>query len=275
MQFYAECAIMGALCLAHSLYLYSGYNLIIAKGLSASRLLEDPLFSFLSLRVGDGSTFEPIPIAGPVFYLCAVYFASWFMSWRHHQRQQYFSLSGVMCVYNIYTTLLSGFMFALFVSAFVEYTPGLTLLTYRLPKNSSAFWAAAMWINYQSKYIEYVDTLIAVFRGKKEQVSDLQLIHHAEMGPLMWVFCKLCPGGNAALGPCINSLVHFVMYGYYGLTGLKVLPSLTGAVKPYITSFQILQFVVLLVQSCFHLCKSAGMSPARERLYCTPYAFFF
>ena len=98
-----------------------------------------------------------------------------------------------------------------------------------------------------------MDTLIAILRGKMDQASDLQLIHHAEMGPLMFVYCTLCPGGQSALGPCINSLVHFVMYGYYGFTGVGLLPGLTKAVKPFITIFQMVQFVVLLVQSCFHL----------------------
>ena len=98
-----------------------------------------------------------------------------------------------------------------------------------------------------------MDTLIAILRGKMDQASDLQLIHHAEMGPLMYVYCKLCPGGQSALGPCINSLVHFVMYGYYFVTGWGLVPSFTKLVKPFITIFQMVQFVVLLAQSCFHL----------------------
>jgi hypothetical protein len=82
-----------------------------------------------------------------------------------------FALPGVMAAYNAYATLLSGAMFALFVAQFARHTPGLALLTYRLPLDAQGdaalrLWAAAMWVNYQSKYVEYADTLIAVLRGK-------------------------------------------------------------------------------------------------------------
>jgi hypothetical protein len=249
-QFVVEAALTACACAAHAAYLLQGYSLVASEGMAAG--LRDPVLSFLQLRIGTSSALPAIPVTGPAFYLAAVYALSWYMGSRPRDAAP-FALPGVMAAYNAYATLLSGAMFALFVAQFAQHTPGLALLTYRLPRDAPRLWAAAMWVNYQSKYIEYADTLIAVLRGKTDQVSDLQLIHHAEMGPLMFVFCSLCPGGQAALGPCINSFVHFVMYGYYGLTGVKALPALTGAVKPYITTLQMLQFVILLVQSCYHL----------------------
>ena len=247
---YLEIALTTAACAWHASFLLAGYRDVAAHGIEGA--LRSPLLSFAELRVG--TSYPALPLTGPLFYLAAVYLLSWFMSWRTAGgRAPFFSLSGVMLVYNAYATLLSGAMFALFLQQFAAHTTWGSLLTYKLDPATTRAWAAVMWVNYQSKYIEYADTLVAVLRGKKEQVSDLQLIHHAEMGPLMYVFCLLCPGGQSALGPMINSLVHFVMYGYYGLTGAKVLGALTGAVKPYITSFQIAQFLILLAQSGFHL----------------------
>lgn len=260
-QFVVEAALTACACAAHAAYLLQGYHLVASEGMAAG--LRDPVLSFLQLRIGGGAALPAIPLTGPVFYLSAVYLLSWYMASRGSGAAPY-ALPGVMAAYNAYATLLSGAMFALFVAQFAQHTPGLALLTYRLPAQGAPLaWAAAMWVNYQSKYIEYADTLIAVLRGKTDQVSDLQLIHHAEMGPLMFVFCSLCPGGQAALGPCINSLVHFIMYGYYGLTGVKALPGLTGAVKPYITSLQMAQFVILLAQSCYHLYHFDAMWDSR------------
>ena len=247
--FVPEFILTSVACAFFTNYLYTGYTSIATSGVTRA-LLQDPVLSFLELRVGDGLSVPPLPITGPVCYLLAVYLGSWFMAGRKP-----FQLQGVMAAYNIYATLLSLAMFVLFVVQFHTHAPGAAVLTYKLPAGgqSTRLWAAVMWVNMMSKYIEYVDTVVAVLRGKKEQVNDLQLFHHAEMAPLMFMFLSICPGGQSSLGPCINSLIHFIMYGYYALTGLKVLSGLTSLIKPYITILQILQFIICLVHSVFHL----------------------
>jgi hypothetical protein len=55
---------------------------------------------------------------------------------------------------------------------------------------------------------------------------------------------------NNSFGPMINAGIHTVMYSFYGLTGLGFkLP----AVKPFITSGQMAQFVVILAHAMFHV----------------------
>jgi hypothetical protein len=114
-------------------------------------------------------------------------------------------------------------------------------------------WAAAMWLNYQSKFIEYADTAFILLKGNADkQLSHLHVIHHAEMGPLMFLFCRVAAGGQSAFGPMINSLVHLFMYTYYFFSN-KVEARLAKAVKPCITALQIAQFVIILAHSLFHL----------------------
>ena len=102
-------------------------------------------------------------------------------------------------------------MFALFVREFVVWgSRGPFTLRYSAKTHTNA-WAAAMWLNYQSKFVEYADTAFILFKGSADkQLSHLHVIHHAEMGPLMYLFCSVTAGGQSAFGPMINSLVHLL-----------------------------------------------------------------
>ncbi len=69
-----------------------------------------------------------------------------------------------------------------------------------------------MAVAYQSKYLEFADTLFFRLRHKADQVTTLHVIHHAEMGPLMWAFYVVAQGSlNNNFGPMINAGVHTVM----------------------------------------------------------------
>lgn len=112
--------------------------------------------------------------------------------------------------------------------------------------------AWGLWVNYQSKFLEFFDTLFMLLRNKPssiKQVSPLHVIHHAIMGPIMWLIITYAPGGNSYFGPCINSFIHTVMYSYYLFTSLGIkLPW-----KQYITQMQIIQFLFIMVHSIYHI----------------------
>lgn len=147
MQFAGESILTALACALHGFYLYSGYSRVAAEGISTS--LNDPLWSFFELRVGSG--IPALPLTGPIFYLCSVYFLSWGTRAYTAAGGRLPALTGVMAAYNLYATLLSLTMFVLFVAQFAQHTPGLTLLTYKLPQGAAMnLWAAAMWVNYQS-----------------------------------------------------------------------------------------------------------------------------
>ena len=145
-----------------------------------------------------------VPVVLPLLYLVSIYFLTQWM-----EKREAFSMKGVMAVYNCYSTALSAFM-CYFLLRELTSVPMAAMWTSKPLGVPSAIF----WIAYQSKFIEYTDTIIFVLRKKKDQVTPLHVIHHAEMGPLMWFIYVTDPGNiNNAFGPMINAGIHTVMYG--------------------------------------------------------------
>lgn len=200
------------------------------------------------------------PIALSVAYIVAIRVGMTIMSSRRA-----FDVSGFMTIYNLYETLLSAWMMTTIwngaVGAFVRDTGAypasaadwhrvlVTQATDATPRGASL--AFALWVNYQSKFLEFADTTWMVLRKKNEQVSTLHVIHHVIMGPIMWAVVTLSPGGPSAFGPMMNSGVHTVMYFYYFLTGVGV--PLPRWIKQNVTTIQIVQFVVGMYHALYHL----------------------
>ncbi|XP_072047659.1 very long chain fatty acid elongase 4-like isoform X1 [Amphiura filiformis] len=118
--------------------------------------------------------------------------------------------------------------------------------------------AAVAWWFYISKILEFLDTVIFVLRKKDEQISFLHVYHHTTMPCLWWIGVHWIPGGASYFGGMINSFVHVIMYGYYALTALgpAVRPYLWW--KRYLTSIQLVQFVVAMSQCVLVLCLDCG-----------------
>jgi hypothetical protein len=199
------------LCGGHAYSLYLGYASILStSNLTVSSALHSPLLNWSELSLG--SQIPAIPVTGPLFYLAGVYLLSWFVKGTGLT----FSMKGTMMAYNLYSTLLSGVMFTLFATRFVTRCMEERALVYVFHAGDKDFalWVGALYLNMHSKFLEYLDTFIMCLRGKFQQVTDLHVIHHAEMGPIMYIVSVLGEGGGAiATGPMINSFVHFVMYG--------------------------------------------------------------
>jgi elongation of very long chain fatty acids protein 4 len=105
-----------------------------------------------------------------------------------------------------------------------------------------------VWVHYNNKFVELLDTLWMVLKKNNKQISFLHCYHHML---LIWVWfhcCMVDPGGEAWFGACINSLIHVYMYGYYTLSLLKF-P--VGFMKIYMTSCQMLQFVICLIHASY------------------------
>ncbi|XP_052067035.1 elongation of very long chain fatty acids protein 4-like isoform X2 [Mytilus californianus] len=118
--------------------------------------------------------------------------------------------------------------------------------------------AKALWWFYFSKCLEMLDTIFFVLRKKNNQVSFLHVYHHASMFPLWWIGVKWVAGGQSFFGAMINSFIHVVMYGYYGLSALG--PHMQKYLwwKRYLTMMQLIQFVVGIThaaQSLFMQCE--------------------
>ena len=104
---------------------------------------------------------------------------------------------------------------------------------------SSTLCAYAVWIHYCDKYLEFFDTYFMVLRGRMDQVSFLHVYHHFSIAWAWWIGCSLYPAGDAYFGALLNSIIHVMMYSYYGLALLGV----NCPWKRYLTQAQLAQFL--------------------------------
>ena len=86
-----------------------------------------------------------------------------------------------------------------------------------------------------------------ILKQKWEHVSTLHVVHHTLMAFTWWWGVKFSPGGLGTFHAMINSLVHFVMYAYYGLSALG--PEYRKYLwwKKYLTTFQMVSRVKITV----------------------------
>lgn len=99
-----------------------------------------------------------------------------------------------------------------------------------------------------SRFIEFFDTICFTLRKKYNQVSTFHVFHHFSVPIAVWFFLKFAPGGNSAIFPFLNSIIHTVMYSYYFLA---TYPALQASLwwKKYLTLAQIVQFFIMIVHS--------------------------
>lgn len=104
------------------------------------------------------------------------------------------------------------------------------------------------WLFFLSRLIEWFDTIFFVLRKKERQVTKLHVFHHSFVPLISWTYLKYHPGYTVAFFPLVNTFVHSIMYTYYLLAtfGPAIQPYLWW--KRYLTSLQIAQFVLILIQ---------------------------
>lgn len=104
------------------------------------------------------------------------------------------------------------------------------------------------WLFFLSRLIEWLDTIFFVLRKKERQVTKLHVFHHSFVPLISWTYLKYHPGYTVAFFPLVNTFVHSIMYTYYLLAtfGPSIQPYLWW--KRYLTSLQIAQFVLILIQ---------------------------
>lgn len=104
------------------------------------------------------------------------------------------------------------------------------------------------WLFFLSRIVEWLDTIFFVLRKKERQVTKLHVFHHSFVPILCWTYLKFHPGATVAFFPLVNTFVHTIMYTYYLLATFG--PNVQAYLwwKKYLTSLQITQFVLILMQ---------------------------
>ncbi|XP_074597726.1 very long chain fatty acid elongase AAEL008004-like [Brevipalpus obovatus] len=213
-------------------YIVQRYNFLMS--------LADPRVSHLPLMQ------SPIPTI--VICLSYVYFVK-ILGPALMKNRKPFDVRRLMLVYNFFMVLFSV---CLIIMGSRRYFTDLSFKC--APVNYSQSPEAleelySSYIYYVSKFIEFLDTIFFVLRKKNEHVSALHVIHHGIMPFSVWWGVKFVPGGHAIFFGWANSIIHSIMYTYYGLAafGPKVQKYLWW--KKYLTLLQIIQFIAIGIHS--------------------------
>ena len=140
-----------------------------------------------------------------------------------------------MIFYNFVCSSISFYTFLGFVY-------GLHNASHIFSKESSAMLKPIFLLYWITKNLELLDTVFMILRHKRRQISFLHVYHHASMLILSDYAYRHSPWPAIAIFLCINSLVHVILYFYYGLTAWK--PSVTPTWKAHLTEMQIIQFLI-------------------------------
>lgn len=184
-------------------------------------------------------------IAILIFYSIFIYFGMKFM-----KNRQAFELRKFLLIYNFFQVIGSFYIFYEIIVTAVKSSYSLVCEPVDYSNNPlSLRMAAALWMYYVTKLIDLIDTVVFVLRKKHNQITFLHLFHHISMVLNAWSGVKYVPGGQTFFLAMLNSLVHTIMYAYYGLSALgpKVQKYLWW--KKYLTQFQLIQFFFVLIHS--------------------------
>ena len=159
-----------------------------------------------------------------------------------------------MLVYNLYQTVFNAWW--VFETIRVVVGLGQPFLGVPLTKGPEQFELGLLiWLHYQNKYIEMLDTTFMVLRKKTKQVSFLHCYHHLLIMWAWFLVCKFGCGGEAYFGATVNAFIHVLMYSYYFLSTLKI----TVPWKKYLTMMQMTQFCICFAQAVY--AGYSGMYP--------------
>lgn len=134
--------------------------------------------------------------------------------------------------------------------------------------------ANGVWWYFASKGFEFADTLFFVLRKKDRQLTFLHKYHHSSMFLVWWTAVRFVPGGSAIIPIVVNSLVHVLMYAYYGLSAIG--PSMQKYLwwKRHLTIIQLIQFFIG-VSIGIHLITSGCQFTRWMQYVFSGYAFSF
>lgn len=183
------------------------------------------------------------PIFFSVFYLTIVYFGPKFMKNREE-----FKIKPYIFAYNLYQCVLNIWCVAamvheVYVNPIFPHAWG-NVFVPGLPSFRISF---LVWVHYNNKYVELLDTLWMILRKKNDQISFLHCYHHVLLIWSWFFVCKVQLGGDTYFGATVNSFIHIIMYGYYTLALLGV----PCPWKKWITNCQMAQFCLVLSHSCY------------------------
>eukprot|EP00605_Chrysophyceae_sp_TOSAG23-4_P000898 GSChrysophyteH1.ASY1.ANO1.989.1 assembled CDS len=189
------------------------------------------------------------PAVATILYPAVIYFGRMYM-----ENKKPFEIRHWVFMYNVYQCVLNAWTVIEMIREFVS-NPWYRCIYTVLPWGNKVQPGYAgfrmswlVWLHYNNKFVELLDTVWMVLRKKNNQITLLHCYHHILLIWVWWHCCSVESGGEAWFGACVNSLIHVYMYGYYTMSLLKWR---VEWMKIYMTSCQLLQFVICLVHASY------------------------
>ncbi|XP_057332927.1 elongation of very long chain fatty acids protein AAEL008004 isoform X2 [Microplitis mediator] len=188
----------------------------------------------------------------PTFFICLSYiYIVKVLGPKLMENRKPFELKKVLIAYNLFQVVFSAWLFyEIGMSGWLtgDYSLKCQPVDYS-DRPQVLRMVHASWWYYFSKFTEFFDTFFFVLRKKNRHISTLHVIHHGCMPMSVWFGVKFTPGGHSTFFGLLNSFVHIVMYSYYLLAALgpQVQPYLWW--KKYLTAFQMIQFIAIMIHA--------------------------
>lgn len=119
--------------------------------------------------------------------------------------------------------------------------------------------ANLLWLFYVSKVWDFWDTIFIVLGKKWRQLSFLHVYHHTTIFLFYWLNANVFYDGDIYLTIVLNGFIHTCMYTYYFICMHTKIKETGKSVpiwwKPYLTLFQLIQFVLMMSQGSYLVIK--------------------
>eukprot|EP01127_Copromyxa_protea_P024612 TRINITY_DN9790_c0_g1_i1.p1 TRINITY_DN9790_c0_g1~~TRINITY_DN9790_c0_g1_i1.p1 ORF type:complete len:640 (-),score=79.39 TRINITY_DN9790_c0_g1_i1:13-1932(-) len=159
------------------------------------------------------------PIYATFLYIALVYFFCSFMESRPPVSQFIFE---AMSAYNLYQTCLNSWLFFSFVSE-IWNSPTMTLFGNVHDTSRGGYYLGLLiWIQYNNKYVELLDTIFIILRKKFTRISTLHMFQKLLQIWFWYLVCRRNCGGDFYFPAMTNAFVNVFTYGFYLLTLLGV-----------------------------------------------------
>lgn len=161
-----------------------------------------------------------------------------------------FELKYVLIIYNLFQVIFSTYLF--YESAVSGWLNHYSFKCQPVDYSRSPVamrMARGCWWYFFSKFTEFLDTIFFVLRKKNDHISTLHVIHHGVMPMSVWFGVKFTPGGHSTFFGFLNTFVHIIMYSYYLIAALGPQYQKYLWWKKYLTTIQMIQFVLVMVHA--------------------------
>ena len=213
--------------------------------------LENEIMKYPVDQYFEHDPFKQVWWSGPIFftilYLFVVKYGQLYMKKRDvYQIEQYkLVYNTYQCIHNL--VIVIAFVYQVYTDPHYKAPWGSTPQKIR----QGFYIGRLVWVHYNNKYVELLDTLWMILKKKDKQISLLHCYHHVLLIWAWFFVCKIEAGGDCYFGATVNSFIHVIMYAYYTSAMFKI----PCPWKKWITNCQMIQFMACLCHSIYVVYK--------------------